>query len=672
MRLKVLTVIAGIFLFIPYALSGQEITIDINKGKKVSPVKYGFHYEEIGMLGDGGLYAELVRNRGFEEANPPRGMTEKDGIYLGVFRPDEKEKEIYRIDPLVGWIAEPVSYSPVKISRVADFPLNKENPHSILVNVTGDFGDYGRRAVVRNTGYYGMCFREGKKYKLSFYVRSNGYRGTLNFCLSDANGNSISADASFSVTEQEWKKYTAELVATADVDRGMLTIIPEKAGRFQLDMVSLFPADTWDNGKSVFRKDIMQNLVDYAPSFLRFPGGCLVHGVSEGTMYHWKETLGDISRRPGGWSKWEPHYRTDGIGYHEFYELCEYLGADAMYVTSTGMICSGFVHRDRNRVFDHAEVDLDYYIQDALDAIEYAIGAPDTRWGAERARNGHSEPFPLKYVEIGNEDFGPVYYERYDRMYQAIKEKYPQLILIAGSIIGEKFDDKRKYLPEFKSPDRVDVYDEHYYQDVDWAINNYRKFDAYDRRGPALFVGELGLGGKYPQRVLAESIVKMGLERNGDLNPIMADRPLMRNWDFLNRGFMVALLLHNTSHSAKTLKYYLCRMFRDNTIDFCFNTVDCPDINVYATAGKDSKTGDYVIKVLNLSDQNRKIKVKIPAIKKGVVADITVLTAGPDDFVTPERPDAVKPVSKSRKVTFPVSEELGACSFTVYRLKGVK
>ncbi len=174
----------------------------------------------------------------------------------------------------------------------------------------------------------------------------------------------------------------------------MFAIQPMSKGQFQIDVVSLFPSDTWNDGKSVFRKDIVQNLKEFSPSFIRFPGGCIVHGVNEETMYHWKKTLGPIENRPGQWSKWAPYYRTDGIGYHEFYELCEYVGADAMYVMPTGMICSGWVKQSPQWNFRHIDVDLDAYIQDALDAIEYAIGDTTTKWGAERAKNGHPAPFP--------------------------------------------------------------------------------------------------------------------------------------------------------------------------------------------------------------------------------------------------------------------------------------
>jgi alpha-L-arabinofuranosidase len=648
--------------------SDEVVRIDLNKSKKVTPVKYGFHYEEIGMLGEGGLHAELIRNRGFEEANPPKGLAVKDGLYEAV-NPTGENKQVFQVDPLIGWIATPVSYSPIKMERTLRNPLNDKNPHSMAVNITDDFVAGTPGVAIHNTGYYGMNFVAGKEYRLSFYVKSNGYNGKLKFQLSNDKAECISDIKEFKPAGNEWVKYTATLKATADCKRGMLSVVPDKAGRFQLDMVSMFPADTWDNGKSIFRKDVMQNFVDYKPDFLRFPGGCVVHGVNEETMYHWKETIGDIAQRPGAWSKWAPYYRTDGLGYHEFYELCEYLGADAMYVTSAGMVCTEWVEQTGRRVFKHIHTDIDYYVNDALDAIEYAIGPVDSKWGAERAKNGHPVPFPLKYVEIGNEDFGPEYYPRYEKIASAIRAKYPQLTLIANAIIFKEEQDKRKYLADFAHPEQVKVYDEHYYQDIDWAKSSHYKFDGYDRKGPDVFIGELGIGGRYPKNILAEGVVKLSLERNGDMNPLMADRPLMRNYDFLEGRRMTPVLLHNSSNSVKTFNYYLCKMLRDNKINVNYN-VDIQDQkDVFVTAGRDAATKEYVVKVINLGDEAKNIRIEIPGLGKNKTALITELTAGPDQYNTPVSPDNVNPVVKQTKLSFPLVEKILPNSFRVYRIK---
>jgi alpha-L-arabinofuranosidase len=648
--------------------SDEIIQIDLNKSKVVTPVKYGFHYEEIGMIGEGGLYAELVRNRSFEEANPPKGISVKNGLYETV-NPKGNNKAVFQISPLIGWTTTPIAYSPIKISRTLRNPLNANNLHSMMVNITEDFTKYSGKAGIHNVGFYGMNFKKGNYYKLSFYVRSNGYNGRIKFQLSDINGQKVSDQVFFFVFERNWTKFSATLKSYKNIERGMLSIIPEKPGKFQLDMVSLFPSDTWDNGKSIFRKDIMKNLVEYHPDFIRFPGGCIVHGINEETMYHWKETIGDITERPGSWSKWAPYYRTDGLGYHEFYELCEYLNADAMYVTPTGMVCTEWVERDKNGIFHHVKTDIDYYINDVLDAIEYAIGPITTKWGSLREKNGHPAPFPLKYVEIGNEDFGPEYYERYEKIASAIKTRFPQIIIIANSIIFNEEDDKRKYISEFESPEKIEVYDEHYYQTIDWVKNEHYKFDMYKRPGPQLFIGELGIGGEYPKNLLAEGVVKLSLERNGDLNPLMADRPLMRNFDFLEGSKIYPLLLHNTSISVKTFNYYLCKMFRDNIIDHYYETQITNQNNVYATAGSNSKTNEFILKIISLSDEEKDIRIDISNIKINQDAFVTFLTANRHQENTPYSPYNVVPEIKKEKISFPMILKIQPNSFSIYRIK---
>lgn len=664
--------ISSFFIFILIQSSVATTTtvrINLNKFKDVQSVQYGFHYEEIGMLGEGGLHAELVRNRGFEEANPPKGLAVKDGLYQTV-NPKGNNKQVFHVSPLIGWTTTPVAYSPIKIERTERNPLNEKNPHSMSVNVIADFNPESKETAIHNTGFYGMNVVQDKEYRLSFYVRSNGYKGALKFQLSDDSGTCISDVQKFEVDQNQWVKYSAILRATANCKRGMLSIVPEQTGRFQLDMVSMFPADTWDNGKSIFRKDIVQNLVNYNPDFLRFPGGCVVHGVNEETMYHWKETLGDIAQRPGAWSKWAPYYRTDGLGYHEFYELCEYLNADAMYVTPTGMVCTEWVEETAPRKFKQIyTVELDEYIQDALDAIEYAIGPIDSKWGAERAKNGHPKPFPLKYVEIGNEDFGADYYPRYEKIASAIKAKYPQLKIIANSIIFREEEDKRKYIADFEHPSELEIYDEHYYQTIDWVKNNFHKFDTYDRNGPAIFIGELGISGRYPKGLLAEGVVKMSLERNGDLNPLMADRPLMRNFDFLEGRLAHPVFLHNTSESVKTFNYYLCKMLRDNTVNRVYQVDQPNQDDVFVTAGRDLITNEYIVKVINLSDESKAVQLNVVGLRKNRKVQITELTAQERQENTPLSPDNVSPVVQTTTMSFPSTEEIAANSFRIYRIK---
>ena len=644
------------------------VTVNTKDAKNITPVTYGFHYEEIGMIGEGGLYAELVRNRGFEEANLPKGF-----VFEGEFksRPSGLNKQMYLEDPLIGWITTPLTCSNIRMERTVRNPLNEQNPHSMAVTVVDIYGDQFKGSAIHNTGFYGMNFKKGVPLNLSLYMLPLRYKGDLLVRLSDADGKPVSPSVRITPDSKEWKKYEAVLTPDKDEPRGMLTIEPTSPGSFQLDMVSMFPSDTWDNGKSVFRKDIMVNIAEYAPEFIRFPGGCIIHGANEETSYHWKETIGDIAKRPGAWSKWKPNFRSDGLGYHEFYELCEYLGADAMYVTSVGMFCSEFVKKaPGHHKFHHQETDVNKYIADVLDAIEYAIGDVDTRWGAERAKNGHPAPFPLKYVEIGNEDFGPVYYEKYHAMYNAIKEKYPQLKLIANSIIFEDEPDKQKYIEDFVSKDEIEIYDEHYYHKVDWAIDNAYKFDSYKRQGIDLFIGELGISGPYPKGMLGEAILKMNLEANGDLNPIMADRPMMRNYDFVAGSRIQPVLMHTSDRSYKTFNYYLCKMLRDNKVKKVYGTTVSSDKDIFATAGLSESGKEIIVKLVNITDHEASVALDLKGISGKKKAEVTTLTADKTQIVTPANPDAVAPVIVDDDIKLPeLNVKLPANSFVIYRIK---
>ncbi len=656
---KFIIIIVAIFIQNCFSIFAQTeksekniLKINLSNSRKVSPIEYGWHYEEIGMMGEGGLYAEMVRNSALEEANPPRGLEVKDGYYTNIPDPtgNPKKKE-YSIDPLVGWGKYPLNNKNIELKVVDTNPLNKFNPHSLKILAKGN-SSRGNGSVV-NSGFFGMYFKQGNRYNLSFYSRAEEFNGSLNVFLCDSTGEKISDAFEVSELTTEWEKFNFSIEANTCTEKGMLCFEPVGKGKVFLDVVTLFPGDTWDNGRTVFRADIMRNLIDYAPDFLRFPGGCIVHGVNVETMYYWKETIGDLSKRPGAWSKWSPNYRTDGLGYHEFYELCEYLHCDAMFVPPTGMVCTGWVFKaDEKDEHHHPLIDVQDYIQDALDAIEYAIGPVDSKWGSKRAENGHPKPFPLKYIEVGNEDAGPTYYRYYDAFYKAIKSKYPELKIIANSVIGQQGDAdmKRERIAEFIDPSTVKIFDEHYYKDIPWVIENYYKFDQYQRPGPDNFIGELGIGGKHPLDVLGEAVFMMNMERNGDLNPMMADRPLLRNWDF-TEGRGNPLYFHTNSKSFKTFNYYMSKLFRDNKIDVWYDSKNLLGKNekelnedyLFSSAGFDSETNEIVIKIVNLQDDSISTQLQIGAESKLVNATITTLSSDGTIKNTPQRPFAVVP-----------------------------
>lgn len=648
-----------------------KLLVDKSDIKQVSPVKYGFHYEEIGMMGDGALYAELVRNRSFEEATLPKGLSVKDGYYVDIPSSETRMKCVYHVDPLIGWTTIPLSYSSISISRTKDNPLNKYNTYSMLIDIVKDIQPEDDDMIL-NRGYYGMNFEKGEKYNLSFFVKNLNDKGSIRIFLVDKDCNKISDEYIVDINGKGWQKKEISLIADKNCKRGMLAIQPIKKGKLQLDVVSMFPQKTWNDGKSIFRADIIENLKKYSPDFIRFPGGCIVHGVNTETMYQWKKTIGPIENRSGQWSKWAPYYRTDGIGYHEFYELCESLGADAMYVISTGMVCTGWVRKNKNGEYQQPEVSVDYYIQDALDAIEYAIGDTTTKWGAERAKNGHPQPFPLKYIEIGNEDFGPLYWERYDKIYKALYSKYPQLIYIANSIIGKKNKNKREDINNFPNPQYVRVFDEHYYQPVEWACNEHYQFDGYKRGQADLFIGELGINGKYPMNVLATGVVRMAVERNGDLNPMLAERPLLRNWDMMNHKFPRSMFVNNSDTCVKTALYYVSKMFRDNKIDMYISSSirDFKGMQrVFVTLGYDGRNKEYVLKFINLLSKDIILDTEFEGFDQPQNVRKWILRLHEEINNTPDEPDLIKVEFDKGGLNLNEPIELKRYSLIVYRFK---
>lgn len=647
-----------------------RITVDFASAKKVKPVKYGWHYEEIGMIGDGGLYAEMIRNRDFAESGTAPGLKVENGAYADI-PPSPSPTTIPEILPdLNCW--EVYKTDQITIFRVTRDAKDRRYEMKII-SKSAPSGLCG----VLNTGFFGMSIRKGARYNLTLYLKSDDM---TDVCVGIADHNGYVSDCvNIGPLDQTCRKYTITLTGSADTDEAFFLLTPLSAGTVTLRFASLFPADTWNGGKSVFRSDIVQNMKDFEPEFLRFPGGCIVHGVNVETMYHWKETIGDIAQRKSSWSKWQPHFMSNGIGYHEFYELCEYLGAEAMYVAPSGLVCTEWVHqKGLSDDHSHPEVDVNDYIQDCLDAIEYAIGSVDSEWGAKRAENGHPSPFPLTYVSVGNEDFGPQYYRHYDAFYHAIKDKYPQLKIIANSIIGNRshldWDDKRKRLKEFIDLSTVEIFDEHCYETGDWVFENFSRYDEYDRNGPDLMCLELGLESNQPSDILYESVYLMMFEKNGDLNPVFAGRPLMRNWTFV-KGALNPFYYHTNAKSWKTIHFHAKKLFRDNRFDLYYPSKYCKadgscglDVDtLFTTVGTDTASGDLVLKVVNLSGHPTEALIDIGV--QTAKAQITTLINTPVLPTTPEESERPAPAAVIKELDFAKMYSFAAQSLTVMRIK---
>ena len=537
----------------------EPIRIDLGqKGAVVSPNLYGIFFEEISHAGDGGLYAELVQNRGFEEHVLPSGMTYRDGK---AYAPDAMNYE-HRNNRNwnIPWNMEEKKMTGWKVTGLkatvkgevveAKTPLHQNTPHAMQLDIKKV--QKGGKAVLANTGYWGIGLKAGERYDLRCYVKSANYKGTITARLQDgATGQSLGAVTLNSRQLKDWTELTATLTAEGTTGKGELALEFDKTGTVLVDYVSLFPQATFKGRKNGQRADVAQMLVDLHPKFMRWPGGCIVEGATYENRVRWKETLGDPMTRRGEWDLWG--YRaTWGMGYHEFLQFCEDLGMDAMFVNNAGMSCSV-----RNGDFVSSNADMDAVIQDFRDAIDYALADPaKNRWAKMRAEAGHPKPFPLKYVEIGNENVGPEYVTHFNYIFKKLKAEYPQITFI--NTLGHT----DPLLAQIPGDYMVDP---HWYRDPNFFFANNHLFDEAPRTHD-IYVGEYacngGVGAGNLLAALSEAAFIMGMERNSDVVKMSSYAPLFENE---NRRDWPCNLIHiNSSEVYGRASYYVQQMAAEN------------------------------------------------------------------------------------------------------------
>jgi alpha-L-arabinofuranosidase len=521
-------------LLIALPVHAQTATLRVaadKPGHPISPTLYGIFFEDINCSADGGLYAELIRNRNFEEADKPQY-----------------------------W--EPLDPARTELSISSSKPLSEKNPHFLSVrnhDVTG-----GRAGVV-NKGFWGIALIKGEGYQLSFFARGEaGFAGPALVSLENRAGQ-VMASAKVKALSSEWTQYHFTLKPNQSEPQARLVISTTAPGEFALDMVSLFPKKTWNDRPNGLRRDLAEMLAGLKPSFVRFPGGCWVEGDTMGLAYRWKQTVGDLSARRTQYNIWQYH-ATHGVGYHEYLQLCEDLHADPLFVINCGMSHKEVVPLEK----------MNEFIQDALDAIEYASGPATSQWGGLRARNGHPAPFNLKYMEIGNENGGPPYQERYALFYDAIKAKYPNLHLIANEWGGRPTNRP------------VEIVDEHYYASPEFFINNANKYDSYDRAGRKVYVGEYavtqGCGQGNLRAAVGEAAFMTGLERNSDVVLMASYAPLFANVNY--KKWNPDLIDFDSSRVYGLPSYYVQKMFSENRGDVVLPVeVESPEVSVASKSG---------------------------------------------------------------------------------------
>ena len=550
---KIHTLTAMLCLMGLYA-QAQTAVLNVDAAREsvsISPTLYGLFYEEINHAGEGGLYAELIQNRSFEdEAQPVRNRR------FGAN--GEGERFGYRPAPrtIPAWINADAKGAQSKMEITTEGLLNEVQKKALRWNITEATAT--AQAGIANTGFWGIAAVEGDTYTLSFWARADKrYKGNLYVGLQSREGGIWYARVKVKGRiGKRWKKHTVTFTPEADADYTNFVMVADKPGTLYLDMVSLFPP-TFKDRENGCRKDLAEMLVALHPKFLRFPGGCFVEGMSKETAYEWKRTVGPLEERPGHYNaNW--HYPvTDGMGYHEYLQLAEDLGAEPLYVVNVGIWHGGFEPYDQ----------IDEYIQNALDAIEYANGDKHTKYGRMRIENGHPEPFNMKYIEIGNENYqvnpreqSDHYAERYIQFYNAIKARYPEMQVI-GNVESWGTD-----YPSWRNEHPVDMLDEHYYRSPSWFAGKYHHYDNYDRKGPKIYVGEYAVtsncGEGNLKAALGEAIYMMGMENNSDVVAMCSYAPVFVN--IHDKTWMPDMIRFDAAHSWGSPSYYVQQLFAEN------------------------------------------------------------------------------------------------------------
>ncbi len=508
----------------------RKIIVNTRRQRAAMEHFYGVFFEDISNAGDGGLYAEMIRNRSFE------------------FCPMDDPK----YNALTAW--EPVMENGSRISfYISDQePLTPQNPHYLVMS----FERISGKAGIRNHGFYtGIPMAKGEEYSLSFYARATSplpiYVGI------EAADGTFYKRKELVIHSSKWEKYEWNFSSEVTDSTCRFMIGAEKEGKLFLDFVSLFPVNTYRNRKNGLRKDLVGMIEDLKPRFVRFPGGCVVHVGTlnendRNSMYRWKKTLGPVEERPVKSIQWRGN-QSFGVGFMEFFQFCEDVGAEPVPVLPAGYN----PHTGEAAPLD----EMQPWIDDALDLIEFANGGVETKWGAVRAKLGHPNPFQLKYLSIGNEEEGEGFWDRYDLIHRAVRRRYPDIKLIntaSFSPDGENYE--RGWANAIKN--HSDLVDEHYYMVPEWFLQNCHRYDDFDRKGPGVFLGEYSSAGNTWFHALAEAAYMVHLEENADLVKLVCYAPLLCN--IHNNQWSANLIYFDQSRAYGTPNYYVQKLFMNH------------------------------------------------------------------------------------------------------------
>jgi alpha-L-arabinofuranosidase len=606
----------------------HNILVDFKKnGVEIQKTMYGIFFEDINYGADGGLYAELVKNRSFDFPQP-----------------------------FLGWS----TFGKVEIKNDGPF---ENNPNYVRLSYSGHSD---KHTGLENEGFFGIAVKQNNEYRFSVWSRkvSNENAG-IRIELIDEESNIITSQK-LDVNSSDWKQYELILKPNRNYAKSRLRIFLTSKGGIDLEHVSLFPVDTWKGRKNGLRKDLAQALYDLKPGVFRFPGGCIVEGTDLNTRYQWKNSIGPVENRKLNENRWQytftnrffpDYYQSYGLGFFEFFQLSEDIGAEPLPVLSCGLACQ-FQNKDEHA---HAGVgaELDPYIQDALDLIEFANGSTETKYGKIRAEMGHPEPFNMKLIAIGNEQWGSLYPERLEPFMKAIKARYPEIKIIGSS--GPSPDGKDfEYGWQEMRRLKADLVDEHYYRDPAWFLSGAARYDKYDRKGPKVFAGEYAC---HPQNrknnfesALCEAAFMTGFERNADVVHMCTYAPLfahVQGWQW-----RPDLIWFDNMNSVRSVNYYVQQLYGHNAGTNVLNTSEnklplTGQDGIYASSVYDKNKNEIILKIANTSDAIKTINYNLKGLKNSErAAKKTILkSSGPDMENTLENPTAVAPLTEDMKIS---------------------
>lgn len=632
--------------------SPVKITVAADKpGARISPHMWGIFFEDINFAADGGLYAELVKNRSFEFPMP-----------------------------MMGWKQSRLDGADATLLVVNRSKTDSNNPRYAQVDLKSGKGKF----VLTNEGFRGIGVEQDHAYNFSIMAHAVAGDVSISADLVDEKGAAVGHAEPVKVSG-DWKTYKVKITAKQTVDKGKLNVVFEGKGNIDIDMISLFPEDTWKHRPGGLRADLAQKLADLHPGFMRFPGGCIVEGRELLNRYQWKKTVGDVAERELIMNRWNvefsyrnapDYYQSFGLGFFEYFQLCEDIGASPLPILNCGMACQ----------FNSGEVvsvnHIDPYIQDALDLIEFANGATSTKWGALRAKLGHPQPFNLKMIGVGNEQWGEQYVERFKLFSAQLKKAYPDVKLVTST--GPDPDgDRFNYLTETMRAEKAGFIDEHYYRPPEWFLKNASRYDNYERGATKIFAGEYACHipdasqkDARPEShntiwaAVCEAALMTGLERNADVVQMASYAPLFARVDAWQ--WRPDLIWFDNLHSVATPNYYVQQLYASHR-----GTAVVPALingksiagqdSLYSSATIDAEHHQLIIKLVNTSASVKTVAVNVAGKATGKKAAWIQLT-GTDKlaFNSMEHPEVIKPSTRNISWTKENTLKLEGLSVNVF------